>query len=34
MTGRRGGRRKHLVDDRKEKIGYCVLHAEALDPTV
>jgi hypothetical protein len=31
MTGRRGRRRKQLLDDLKEKRGYCKLKEEALD---
>jgi hypothetical protein len=31
MTGRRGIRRKKLLDDLKEKRGYWKLKAEALD---
>jgi hypothetical protein len=31
MTGRRGGRRKHLLDDLKEMIRYWKLKEEALD---
>ena len=35
MTGRRGKRRKQLLNDLKEKIrGYWKLKAEALDCTV
>jgi len=34
MAGRRGRRRKQLLDDLKEKIGYCKLKEEALDRTV
>jgi hypothetical protein len=33
-TGRRGNRRKQLLDDLKEKRGYCELKQEALDLTV
>jgi hypothetical protein len=33
MTGRRGRRRKQLLDDLKEKIGYWKLKEEALDRT-
>jgi len=31
MTGRRGRRRKELLDDLKEKRGYTKLKEEALD---
>jgi hypothetical protein len=31
VTGRRGRRRKQLLDDRKENKGYCKLKEEALD---
>ena len=34
VTGRRGRRRKQLLDDLKEKRGYCKLKEEALDRTV
>ena len=34
MAGRRGRRRKQLLDDLKEKIGYSHLKEEALDRTV
>jgi hypothetical protein len=34
MTGRRGRRRKQLLDDLKEKRGYWKLKEEALDHTV
>ena len=34
VTGRRGRRRKQLLDDLKETRGYCKLQAEALDRTV
>jgi hypothetical protein len=34
MTGRRGIRRKQLLDDLKEKRIYCKLKEEALDRTV
>jgi hypothetical protein len=34
VTGRRGGRRKHLLDDIKETRGYWKLKEEALDRTV
>jgi hypothetical protein len=34
MTGRRGRRRKQLLDDLKEKRGYWKLKEEALDRTV
>ena len=33
VAGRRGRRRKQLLDDLKEKIGYCKLKEEALDRT-
>ena len=33
-TGRRGRRRKQLLDDVKEKREYCKLREEALDRTV
>jgi hypothetical protein len=33
MTGRRGRRRKHLLDDLKEKRRYWILKEEALDRT-
>jgi hypothetical protein len=33
MTGRRGRRRKTLLDDLKERRGYCHLKEEALDRT-
>jgi hypothetical protein len=33
MTGRRGRRRKQLLDDLKEKRRYCKLKEEALDRT-
>jgi hypothetical protein len=33
MTGRRGRRRKQILDDLKEKIGYWKLNEEALDRT-
>jgi hypothetical protein len=33
MTGRRGGRRKQLLDDLKEKRRYWKLKEEALDRT-
>jgi len=32
--GRRGRRRKQLLDDLKEKRGYCKLKEEALDGTL
>jgi hypothetical protein len=34
MTGRRGRRRKQLLDDLKEKRGYWKLKEEALDRTL
>jgi hypothetical protein len=34
VTGRRGGRRKRLLDDLKETRRYCKLKEEALDGTV
>ena len=34
MTGRRGRRRKKLLDDLKEGRGYCHLKEEALDRTL
>jgi hypothetical protein len=34
MMGRRGRRRKQLLDDHKEKKGYRKLKEEALDRTV
>ena len=34
MTGRRGRRRKKLLDDHKDSRGYCELKEEALDCTV
>ena len=34
MTGRRGRRRRKLLDDHKERRGYCHLNEEALDGTV
>jgi hypothetical protein len=34
MTGRRGRRRKQLLDDLKEKTGYWKLKEEALDRTL
>ena len=34
MTGRRGRRRRKLLDDLKERRGYCHLEEEALDRTV
>jgi hypothetical protein len=34
MTGRRGRRRKQLLDGLKEKRSYCKLKEEALDRTV
>ena len=34
VTGRRGRRRRKLLDDLKERRGYCQLKEEALDRTV
>ena len=34
MTGRRGRRRRKLLDDLKDRRGYCHLKEEALDRTV
>jgi len=34
VTGRRGRRRRKLLDDLKERRGYCHLEEEALDRTV
>jgi hypothetical protein len=34
MTGRRGRRSRKLLDDLKERIGYCHLKEEALDRTI
>jgi len=34
IAGRRGERRKQLLYDLKERIGYCKLKQEALDRTV
>jgi hypothetical protein len=34
MTGRRGRRRKQVLDDLKEKSRYCKLKEEALDRTL
>jgi len=34
MTRRQGTRRKRLLDDVKEKGGYCKFEAEALDRTL
>ena len=34
MTGRRGRKRGKLLDDLKERRGYCHLKEEALDRTV
>jgi hypothetical protein len=34
MTGRGGRRPKHLLDDLKEKRGYCKFKEEALDCTL
>jgi hypothetical protein len=31
VTGRRGRKRKQLLDDLKERRGYCKLKQEALD---
>jgi hypothetical protein len=31
VAGRGGRRRKQLLDDLKEKRGYCILEVEALD---
>ena len=31
VTGKRGRRSKHLLDDLKEKGGYCKLEEETLD---
>jgi hypothetical protein len=33
-TGRRGRRRRKLLDDLKERRGYCHLNEEALDRTM
>jgi len=33
VTGRRGGRRRKLLDDLKDRRGYCHLKEEALDRT-
>ena len=33
MTGRRGGRRKQLLEALRERKGYCKLKEEALDRT-
>jgi len=33
VTGRRGRRRRKLLDDLKERRGYCHLKKEALDRT-
>ena len=33
MTGRRGRKRRKLLDDFKERRGYCNLKEEALDHT-
>jgi hypothetical protein len=33
VTGRRGRRRRNLLDDLKERRGYCHLKEEALDRT-
>ena len=34
MTGRRGGRRRKLLDDLKKRRGYSHLKVEALDRTM
>jgi hypothetical protein len=34
VTGRRGSRRKKVLDDIKEKRGYCKLKEEVLDRTL
>ena len=34
VTGRRGRRRRKLLDDLKERRGYCHLKEEALDRTI
>jgi hypothetical protein len=34
VTGRRGRRRRKLLDDLEERRGYCYLKEEALDRTV
>ena len=34
MTGRRGRRRRKLLDDLKARRGYCHLKEEALDRTM
>ena len=34
VTGRRGRRRRKLLDDLKDRRGYCHLKEEALDRTV
>ena len=34
MTGRRGRRRRKLLDDLKERRGYCHLKEEVLDRSV
>ena len=34
VTGRRGRRRRKLLDELKERRGYCHLKEEALDHTV
>jgi hypothetical protein len=34
VTGRRGRIRRKLLDDLKERIGYCHLKEEALDRTM
>ena len=34
VTGRRGRRRRKLLDDLKDRVGYCHLKEEALDRTM
>ena len=34
MTGRRGRRRRKLLDDLKDRRGYCPLKEEVLDRTM
>ena len=34
VTGRRGRRRRKLLDDLKERTGYCRMKEEALDRTM
>jgi len=34
VTGRRGRKRRKLLDDLKERRGYCYLKEESLDPTM